>query len=136
MAGVHPQGAGSEGSVSSDGNAAKARTPVDMVHLAQYTLGDAALEREVLALFCTQSVSYLHQLRAASTHQAVYEAAHSLKGSARAVGAWRLARAAEYMESLREDIPPERRAAQIGELEASLEEATAFIASLSDVGSR
>jgi HPt (histidine-containing phosphotransfer) domain-containing protein len=105
-----------------------------MAHLALYTLGHAALEREVLELFCTQSVSYLDQLRAATSHKAWYQAAHALKGSARAVGAWRLARAAEYIEALREDSPPELRAAQIQELEASLQEAAAFVASLSDAG--
>lgn len=121
--------------VSSEGSDAIGEvTPVDMAHLALYTLGDAALEREVLELFCTQSVSYLDQLRAATSHKAWYQAAHALKGSARAVGAWRLARAAEYIEALREDSPPELRAAQIQELEASLQEAAAFVASLSDAG--
>jgi HPt (histidine-containing phosphotransfer) domain-containing protein len=72
-----------------------------MAHLARYTLGDAALEREVLELFCTQSVSYLHQLRAATSHKAWFQAARALKGSTPAVGAARSARAAEYIEALR-----------------------------------
>ena len=129
MAGEHAQQVGTVGSAV-DGEEPEA--PVDMAHLARYTLGDAALEREVLELFCTQSVSYLEQLRAATSHKDWCHAAHSLKGSARAVGAWRMARAAEYIEALREDIPPEVRAAQIGELEASLQEASAFVANLSD----
>jgi hypothetical protein len=29
--------------------------PVDLVHLSRYTLGERALEREALELFCTQS---------------------------------------------------------------------------------
>ena len=127
MAGERERHVGSAGS-DTDGGA----SPVDMAHMARYTLGDAALEREVLELFCTQSVSYLDQLRAATSHKAWFQAAHALKGSARAVGAWRLARAAEYIEALREDSPPELRAAQIGELEASLREAAAFVASLSN----
>src|SRR5680860_1221609 len=36
--------------------------PVDLVHLARYTLGERSLEREVLELFCTQSVLYLECL--------------------------------------------------------------------------
>ncbi len=127
MPGERERCVGSAGS-DTDGEA----SPVDLAHLARYTLGDAALEREVLELFCTQSVSYLDQLRAATSHKAWFQAAHALKGSARAVGAWRLARAAEYIEALREDSPPELRAAQIGELEASLQEAAAFVASLSN----
>ena len=106
-------------------------SPVDMAHLARYTLGDRALEREVLELFCTQSVSYLDQLRSATSHKDWFQAAHALKGSARAVGAWRLARAAEYVEALREDSPPELREAQIDELKVSLDEAAAFVARLS-----
>ncbi|BAQ17119.1 Hpt domain-containing protein [Methyloceanibacter caenitepidi] len=122
------------GTVETHADAERPEAPVDMAHLARYTLGDAALEREVLELFCTQSVTYLEQLRAATSHKDWCHAAHSLKGSARAVGAWRMARAAEYIEALREDIPPEVRAAQIGELETSLQEATAFVANL--VGDR
>lgn len=104
--------------------------PVDRAHLARFTCGDEALEREVLELFCTQSLTYLAQLRAATSLRDSFAAAHSLKGTARAVGAWRMARAAEDVEALREDSPPDMRAAQIGELEASLQEASAFVASL------
>lgn len=109
-----------------------AAAPVDLAHLARYTLGDVALEREVLELFCTQAVAYLEQLRAATSQKDWSHAAHSLKGSARAIGAWRTARVAEHIEALRADIPPEVRAAQVDELEASLREATAFVASLGD----
>ena len=141
MAGEHLQRAGSEEAERPAGEAGQdqapaEQAPVDMAHLARYTLDDAALEREVLELFCTQSVPYLERLRAAATQKHVYEAAHSLKGSARAVGAWRMAQAAEQVETLREDLPPEQRAARIGALEASLAEATAFIARLSDAGRR
>ena len=141
MVGEHLHWAGSEEAERPAGEAGQdqapaEQAPVDMAHLARYTLGDAALEREVLELFCTQSVSYLERLRAAATQKDVYEAAHSLKGSARAVGAWRMAQAAEQVETLREDLPPEQRAARIGALEASLAEATAFIARLSDAERR
>ena len=40
-----------------DINADEASAPVDLAHLARFTLGDTALAREVLALFCTQSLS-------------------------------------------------------------------------------
>ena len=39
-----------------------ASRPVDLVHLSRYTLGDRALEREMLDLFCTQSAVYLERL--------------------------------------------------------------------------
>jgi HPt (histidine-containing phosphotransfer) domain-containing protein len=104
--------------------------PVDLVHLSRYTLGERALEREVLELFCSQAVLYLEQLRAAMSDKAWKEAAHSLKGSARAVGAWRAAQAAEHAEALQGDGLTQFRAARISEIEASLREAEAFIASV------
>jgi len=108
--------------------------PVDLVHLARYTLGERSLEREVLELFCTQSVLYLEQLRAAMSDKAWKDAAHSLKGSARAVGAWRAAQAAERAEALQGDGLVQFRAARIGEIETSLREAEAYIASLLENG--
>jgi HPt (histidine-containing phosphotransfer) domain-containing protein len=104
--------------------------PVDLDHLARYTLGERALEREVLELFCSQSVLYLEQLRAAMSDRDWKHAAHSLKGSARAVGAWRAAQAAERAEALQGDVLAQFRAARVEEIEASLREAEAYIASV------
>lgn len=104
--------------------------PVDLQHLGRYTLGERALEREVLELFCSQSVLYLEQLRAAMSDRDWKDAAHSLKGSARAVGAWRAAKAAERAEALQGDVLDQFRSAQIDEIEASLREAEAYIASV------
>jgi HPt (histidine-containing phosphotransfer) domain-containing protein len=107
-----------------------ASRPVDLVHLSRYTLGERALEREVLELFCTQSVLYLEQLRAAMSDKDWKHAAHSLKGSARAIGAWRTAQAAERAEALHGDGLTQLRTARIGEIETSLREAEAYITSL------
>jgi HPt (histidine-containing phosphotransfer) domain-containing protein len=104
--------------------------PVDLEHLSRYTLGERALEREILELFCTQSVLYLEQLRAAMCVRDWRDAAHSLKGSARAVGAWRAAKAAERAEMLEGDALMEFRSARLDEIEASLREAEAYIASV------
>ncbi len=125
MASERAQGSGSGCSGAKAGDA-----PIDRAHLARYTLGNAALEREVLDLFCTQSLSYLEQLRAATTRTALCEAAHSLNGSARAVGAWRMARAAECVEASSDNARAEERTAHIAELEASLQEAMTFIAEM------
>jgi HPt (histidine-containing phosphotransfer) domain-containing protein len=104
--------------------------PVDLVHLSRYTLGDRALEREVLELFCTQSAIYVDRLRAASSDQEWRDAAHSLKGSARAIGAWRAAAAAEGAEALAADSSAQVRMPQLREIDASLDEARAYIAAL------
>ena len=72
--------------------------PIDRAYLARFTLGNAALEREVLQLFADQVPLYLQALRDARTRKAWREAAHTIKGSASAVGARRLARFAELAE--------------------------------------
>jgi HPt (histidine-containing phosphotransfer) domain-containing protein len=97
--------------------------PVDLAHLSRYTQGDCALEREVLELFSTQSLVYLDRLREARTDKDWREAAHSLKGSAVAIGAWRVADAAERAES----ATATSWQASIGEIESSLREALGFI---------
>ena len=104
--------------------------PVDLVHLSRYTLGERALEREVLELFCTQSDIYLERLREAPSDRQWKDAAHSLKGSAQAIGAWRTAEAAERAESLSDAPLGEARSARLRELESSVHEAKAYIRSL------
>lgn len=71
---------------------------VDLKHLRRYTLGDAALEREVLDLFFQQLPKTIAALSGARSAQEWKVAAHTLKGSGRAVGAWRIARIAEQAE--------------------------------------
>lgn len=71
--------------------------PIDLVHLARMTLGDRSLEREVLQLFDRQSALLIARMRAAAP-AGVAQIAHTLKGSARGIGAWRVARAAETVE--------------------------------------
>jgi HPt (histidine-containing phosphotransfer) domain-containing protein len=71
--------------------------PIDLVHLARTTLGDRGLEREVLQLFDRQSTLLIARMRAAGP-AGVATLAHTLKGSARGIGAWRVARAAEALE--------------------------------------
>lgn len=75
------------------------RTPIDHVHLARYTMGNRQLEREVLGLFADQAPETLAALDAAHCAKSWHLAAHTLKGSARAVGAWELAAAAEDAEA-------------------------------------
>jgi HPt (histidine-containing phosphotransfer) domain-containing protein len=74
--------------------------PIDRKHLARYTLGDTALEEEILGLFLEQLPKTIAMLRAAGTDKDWISAAHTLKGSSRCVGAWRLARTGEQAERL------------------------------------
>jgi HPt (histidine-containing phosphotransfer) domain-containing protein len=66
-------------------------TPIDWAHLSRFTMNDRALEQEVLGLFAIEAPRYLAQLNAAADRKDWIEAAHTLKGSARAVGAWAIA---------------------------------------------
>ncbi len=72
--------------------------PVDLAHLARHTLGNHDLEREVLALFLRQSAVYLDRLRDAESATERRAAAHTIKGSARGIGAWQVAEAADAVE--------------------------------------
>jgi HPt (histidine-containing phosphotransfer) domain-containing protein len=101
--------------------------PVDLEHLSRYTLGDRALEQEVLQLFAAELPVMLERLRSANTDRAWREAAHTIKGSARAVGAWKIAGLAEEAERL---VMDDGRRAAVGQLRVSVEEAVRFIMSL------
>ena len=71
--------------------------PIDFEHLSRMTLGDAGLEQEVLAMFSVQTANLLEQLAALPADSSVL--AHTLKGSARAIGAMAVADAAARLEA-------------------------------------
>jgi HPt (histidine-containing phosphotransfer) domain-containing protein len=73
------------------------RAVIDEDHLGRMTLGDRRLEREVLEIFVRQTVIMLERIAGAEPALAA-AAAHTLTGSARGIGAWRVARAAEQLE--------------------------------------
>lgn len=106
--------------------------PVDLVHLARYTLGNRALELEVLQLFAAQAPSLLERLRLAADERAWHEAAHALKGSARAIGAWPLGKAAETAEAARTATDPAVRRRAVDGVETALRETLAYIQSLAE----
>jgi HPt (histidine-containing phosphotransfer) domain-containing protein len=72
--------------------------PIDIEHLARMTLGDSRLEREVLAMFSAQAVSLIATLTVMPAEAGAL--AHTLTGSARAIGAFRVADAAEHLETV------------------------------------
>jgi hypothetical protein len=92
MATMHQDGAVARTATAAGGPA------IDRTHLFRMTLGDRALEREVLALFDRQIDTLIERIGAADP-SGVAALAHTLKGSARGVGAWQLARAAEAVEA-------------------------------------
>jgi HPt (histidine-containing phosphotransfer) domain-containing protein len=72
--------------------------PIDLVHLRRMTLGDAGLEREVLTMFSAQASRLAGALAAMPADAPAL--AHTLKGSARAIGAFAVADAAAELEAL------------------------------------
>jgi len=92
------EGSHSAGAAVKSGAAA---FPIDLVHLSRQTMGDRALEAELLALFERQAARIVEELgRPDSDQPGGWRAdlAHKLKGSACAVGAHEVAAAAENYE--------------------------------------
>lgn len=93
--------------------------PIDLVHLSRQTFGDHDLERELLGLFDAQAAQFAKRLRSpAAQGDADWRIAlaHTVKGSARAIGAFELGRAAEaYEQALRgEDASVAEKAEMLG----------------------
>ena len=88
--------------------------PIDFQHLKRITLGDASLEQEVLAMFAAQSARLIGQLATVPADRPAL--AHTLKGSARAIGAFAVADAAARLEAdLAKGADPSGRLAELGD---------------------
>jgi hypothetical protein len=109
-------------------NECAAAEPIDRSHLAHMTLGDRSLLREVLQLFDRQAGQLLDRMRDGDG-AALAMLAHTLSGSARGIGAWGVARAADASERAAGGSPVERDLA-IEDLTAAVAEARTAIAEL------
>ncbi|HEX2366148.1 MAG TPA: Hpt domain-containing protein [Bradyrhizobium sp.] len=74
--------------------------PVDFDHLKRMTLGEEALEREVLRMFLKQTGRLLDALACSPAEARTRTLTHTLKGSAKAIGAFRLADRAAALEEM------------------------------------
>lgn len=99
---------------------------IDVRHLGRMTLGEPALEAEVLALFSAQSVDLVGRLKTIPADAAAL--AHTLKGSARAIGAFRVAEAALGVEAAMKNNGDV--AGAITQLQHAVEEARAAISQM------
>ena len=108
----------------------KTPAPIDHAYLSRYTMGNAELEKEVLNLFAGQAPEYLKQIHEAQTDKEWRDAAHTLKGSARAVGALDVAKCAERAEAAARSGDRAERQKAIVEAERALEIACAYIRGL------
>ncbi len=102
---------------------------IDEIHLNRMTLGDRRLEREVLEIFVRQSALMLDRITSAEPAVAA-AAAHALLGSARGIGGWRVARAAERLEGAASRLGNEAAVLEaVAELKTACLEASAAIGS-------
>ncbi len=112
--------------------------PLDLVHLSRQTLGDRELEIELLGLFDKQAgqiISRLASALSASDRKWRHDLCHTLKGSARAIGAVKVARSAQcYEDGLAAQLSDAQLAGLVEDMKLSVEEVQAEIRSLlSDV---
>jgi HPt (histidine-containing phosphotransfer) domain-containing protein len=120
-------------SVSTIASAAIAamRPAIDLEHLSHMTLGERSLEIEVLRLFDLQAELLLARMREVGP-EGVATLAHTLSGSAKGIGAWRVAAAAEAAESAVKESAPLDPA--LAGLAACIDEARRAIAGLLAAG--
>jgi HPt (histidine-containing phosphotransfer) domain-containing protein len=114
---------------------------LDEEHLGRMTLGDRQVEREVLEIFVRHSATTLNLVLdciADRDPAAAAAAAHTMIGSARGIGAWRVAQAAQRLQRAVNTGGDEQ---QLGEAIAALKAAnleanTAIGARLADPANR
>jgi HPt (histidine-containing phosphotransfer) domain-containing protein len=99
---------------------------IDLAHLGRMTLGERSLEAEVLALFDRQADMLLARMMSAPPSAAA-AFAHTLKGSARGIGAWRVGEAAAAVEAATCSSVPADLAQAVEQLGAAIGEAKAAI---------
>src|SRR6266516_1845668 len=103
--------------------------PIDLVHLARTTRGDPSIEGEMLEAFGLKTSMLILRMQQAA-RSSIWAAAQALKGSARGIGAWRIASAAEALElAAASGAQPELKSA-VDQLGVVAEETRAAIAEL------
>ncbi len=112
------------------GGPAPDSAPIDLVYLSHQTLGDRALEIELLSLFTRQAGHILAQLQTpANATVRPQDLAHTLTGSARAIGACAVAKASQHYEMQLDAGGPGANAA-LDRLGAAIGQARAAIGDL------
>jgi len=96
------------------------QTPIDFEHLRTYTAGDQAVEQEVLNLFVHQVELWVRMLEDSGDEESWRDAAHSLKGSARGIGAWLVAELCDRAEKLSQDASAAERSIVLGDIKAAI----------------
>ena len=100
---------------------------LDRAHLFRMTLGDHSLEGEVLRLFDRQCGMLIARMAGAELN-CIRALAHTIDGSARGVGAWRVSNAARaLMQTVNDGTDPKPG---IAALQAAIAETLVIVADL------
>jgi HPt (histidine-containing phosphotransfer) domain-containing protein len=105
--------------------------PIDMAHLARYTGGEHALNTEILRLFDGQVTAMVQDLKGVLAQRDARrwrEIAHTIKGAARGVGAFRMGEAAAAAEPVDLVMAADKAEAAIARLADEGQAVQAFIA--------
>jgi hypothetical protein len=100
---------------------------IDLDHLGRMTFGEQRLECEVLQLFDQQAGMLLERMTV-EPPRIVAALAHTMIGSARGIGAWKLAAAAEAVQCLADRQGPATLTAAMNRLSAAVAETQSAIA--------
>ena len=108
---------------------------IDLEHLSSYTGGDAALMAEIFGLFREQVALWGQLLSPDAPSGSFRDAAHSLKGSAKGIGAWALADVCSIAEQLSgAEASPAKRAVVVHDIRTELDKVLQDIAALVHAG--
>ncbi|MGH6875441.1 MAG: Hpt domain-containing protein, partial [Aestuariivirgaceae bacterium] len=100
----------------------------DADHLRRYTLGDEALERELLELFRVQARLHLDLIAAAACAGDFNASVHALKGAALGMGATDIAETTAKLEAVNFKADPVKRQRLVERLRMQVAAAEAAIA--------
>lgn len=94
---------------------------IDLAHLRRFTLGDLQLERELLDLFRIQTRAQLEVANTTDDPAEFKMAIHTLKGTARTIGAFAVSAASEALEQLTSEPAVVRSSTEMRALRRAVE---------------
>lgn len=115
---------------SEEAQGAHSSKPIDLVHLSRQTFGSKELENEVLGLFVSHSQQCLRRLKTAETNKEWQDILHTIKGSARAIGAWKTANIAENYEQKVGQLSSEEKTNALNDVQDEIKTTVSYIEGL------
>lgn len=104
--------------------------PIDLEHLSRYTAAHPETTREVLIIFRDQARTWMSRMSPGGDLDVWAASAHTLKGAAKAIGAWPVAELCERAEALGEQTTAASETARrevLAQLRAEVDRACRYI---------